>query len=279
MVPDAENVLQQWSNYAESGCGDEWLKKGGVYLEYGGDTCSAQLREDEFPYTGWAGFFLNANTPEEYGQLAELAVRQRMRINTYVGGDIKAPLQALEGIAQRLPLKDLRIVFFYLVYATDDQIRRMGKLNIHATCAPFNHLCKRAVNLLEGPGPVEKVLPLRSLDNSNIPAAFSTDNLPINPMLTLWAAEARRDETTGRVLGTRERLGRRELLKGFTRHGATLSFDEARRGSLEVGKLADLIVLSDDPMEVPTEALREVKVLMTMVDGKIVYRNPGAIDF
>jgi|TARA_B100000315_G_scaffold228740_1_gene237760 hypothetical protein len=69
---------------------------------------------------------------------------------------------------------------------------------------------------------------------------------------------------------------REELLRAFTSHGAYLSFEEKQKGSLEAGMLADLIVLSEDPLKVSTEDLRDIEVLLTVVGGKVVYNKREA---
>ena len=272
---DAVRVMADWSAFAGPGFGDDWLKIGGVFLEYGGDRRLNRIRDREFPYTGWAGFFYKAHTPEEYRMLAELAVRHRLRIHTYVAEDVEAPLRILENLAQHIPLKDLRTVFVHLLFASRDQIRRMRQLNIHPTCIPFNHLFKRGVYLLDNPRQAAKAVPLRSLLKAGIPGALSTDNVPHNPMRILWAAEARKERTTGQVLGTQERIPREDLLRGFTSCAAYLSFEEEQKGSLVAGRLADLIILSENPLKVSTEELKNIEVLLTMVGGRIVHQKAG----
>ena len=78
-------------------------------------------------------------------------------------------------------------------------------------------------------------------------------------MRILWAAEARKERTTGQVLGTQERIPREELLRGFTSRAAYLSFEEEQKGSLVAGRLADLIILSANPLKVSTEELKNIE--------------------
>jgi predicted amidohydrolase YtcJ len=275
-ISDAERTMADWSPFGGAGFGDEWLKIGGVFLEYGGNRQSAKFCGKEFPYTGWAGFAYKCHTPEEYRDLARLAVRHRLRINTYVGEEFEGPLRVLEGLNRETPLKDLRTVFVHVLFATPSQIRRMRRLNIHATCIPLNHLWKRGLSLLQEPRKAARAVPLRSFQRARLPFALSTDNVPHNPLYILWAAEARKERTTGRVLGTGERISRGDLLRSFTQNGAHLSFEETQKGSLEVGKLADFVVLSEDPLRVPTDDLKDIEVLLTMVGGKVVHQKKGS---
>jgi len=70
-------------------------------------------------------------------------------------------------------------------------------------------------------------------------------------------------------------ITRAEALACATIHNAYLTFDEAKKGSLEPGKLADLAVLSADPLAVEEDDIREIRSLMTMVGGRMVYETPG----
>ena len=78
---------------------------------------------------------------------------------------------------------------------------------------------------------------------------------------------------TNEVLGLNQILTRMETLKAITMGGAYFSFDEGRRGSLEVGKLADLAVLSDDYLTVPADKISELYSVLTMVGGQEVYSS------
>jgi predicted amidohydrolase YtcJ len=80
-----------------------------------------------------------------------------------------------------------------------------------------------------------------------------------------------RETQTGRIVGPDERVSVTDALRMFTYNGAWVSFDEHKRGSLEVGKLADLAVLSEPLLNVPKEKIRDVKVDMTFIDGEKLY--------
>ena len=79
---------------------------------------------------------------------------------------------------------------------------------------------------------------------------------------------------SGRVFGPEEKLTREEALRAYTALGAYLTFEEDSKGSLEPGKVADLIVLSADPLTVPDEAILDLDVLATYIDGQRVFSRP-----
>jgi predicted amidohydrolase YtcJ len=102
--------------------------------------------------------------------------------------------------------------------------------------------------------------------------AFSSDNLPIGPMVGLYAAVTRKGPS-GRVHGAEEAISRPLAIRMYTANTAFLSWEEKVKGTLEPGRLADMIVLDRDPLTVPAEQLLETKVDMTFVGGKLVYER------
>jgi predicted amidohydrolase YtcJ len=102
--------------------------------------------------------------------------------------------------------------------------------------------------------------------------AFGSDNLPIGPMVGLYAAVTRKGES-GKVYGPEESVGIKEAITMYTRNGAFLTREEKLKGTLEAGKLADMIVLPDDPLSMPADKLLGLKVDMTIVGGRILYER------
>jgi hypothetical protein len=98
---------------------------------------------------------------------------------------------------------------------------------------------------------------------------------PVVPYPPLWTIYhfVTRDTISGGVLGKEQRISREEALRMSTINGAYLNFEEKVKGSLEPGKVADLVVLSDDIMTCPEERIRDMNILLTMVGGKIVYQQ------
>jgi predicted amidohydrolase YtcJ len=102
--------------------------------------------------------------------------------------------------------------------------------------------------------------------------AFGSDNLPIGPMVGLYAATTRKGES-GKVYGPGEAVSIRDAITMYTRSGAFLTREEKLKGTLEPGKLADMIVLPADPLNIAPEKLLALKVDMTIVGGRIVYQR------
>ena len=100
--------------------------------------------------------------------------------------------------------------------------------------------------------------------------AFGSDNLPIGPMVGLYAAVTRKGES-GKVYGASEAVSIKDAITMYTRNGAFLTREEKLKGTLEAGKLADMIVLPEDPLSIAPEKLLGLKVDMTIVGGRILY--------
>ncbi len=123
-----------------------------------------------------------------------------------------------------------------------------------------------------GPERVRWSYPGKSyLENGIIEAAGSDVAVtPLSPWWGIWSAVVRIDLATGDVIAPEERLTILEALRLYTLNGAYAGFEEKEKGSLEVGKLADFIIVDRDVLSVPSDQLKDVKVLETFVGGKLL---------
>jgi predicted amidohydrolase YtcJ len=113
-------------------------------------------------------------------------------------------------------------------------------------------------------------MPLKSLIAAGVRVGLETDNAPPSLWHTICHVVARRDRFGNEVVPAAEKLTRLEALRAATLGSAALMFRENEIGSLEPGKLADLAVLSADPMTCDEDAIPAIVSEMTMVGGKIV---------
>ena len=114
--------------------------------------------------------------------------------------------------------------------------------------------------------------PLRSPMDHGVFVALSSDILPIGPMVGLYAAVTRKG-ASGAVFAPDERLTMEEAIIGYTRNGAYITFEEDIKGTLEPGKLADMVVLSDDLLTIDHERILDVVVEKTIVGGRVVFER------
>jgi predicted amidohydrolase YtcJ len=111
-------------------------------------------------------------------------------------------------------------------------------------------------------------MPFRSLLAAGVTVALSADGHPQNPLYGIMGSVWRKTEQ-GNPLGEAESVSVMEALRAYTRTSAYSLFEEDRRGSLEAGKVADLIVLDRDIRSIPPEQIKDVQVLLTIKDGRI----------
>ena len=95
---------------------------------------------------------------------------------------------------------------------------------------------------------------------------------PYNPFLAMQTAITRRTES-GKVIGPQQQISREEALRMFTIDAAWMSFDETRKGSIEVGKFGDLAILTGDFLATPESELNKLRAKVTIVGGKVVYER------
>ena len=121
----------------------------------------------------------------------------------------------------------------------------------------------------------DHIVPMNTLREAGTTVSLGTDNVPISLWLPVQQTIVRKDYKTGRQVGMKQALSRMEALRCATQNGSWLSFDEAKKGSLEAGKYADLAVLSADPLTVAEDKVSETTALMTMVGGRTMHETPG----
>ena len=114
--------------------------------------------------------------------------------------------------------------------------------------------------------------PLRTPLDHGIFMSLSSDILPLGPMVGLYGAVTRKG-MSGTVYGANEKLTMEEAIRGYTAHGAHFTWEEDVKGTLEPGKLADMIVLSDDLLAIDPERVLDVEVEMTVLGGSVVYEK------
>jgi hypothetical protein len=104
--------------------------------------------------------------------------------------------------------------------------------------------------------------------------AAGTDSpvTPYYPFPSLWTSIARRTEVKGTQMGTEQKVQREEAIKMYTINGAYLTFEEDIKGSLEPGKLADMIILDRDIMTCPEDDIKDIKILQTFLGGESIYK-------
>ncbi len=161
-----------------------------------------------------------------------------------------------------------------------DLVKRMRSLGVVAVVQPHFIISDWWVVERVGPSRAPWVYAFRTLLLADVPLAFSTDAPvePVNPWLTVYAAVTRgKNEGISLYEYTKkERLPIGAAIDCYTRGSAYAIFEEGHLGEIRIGSFADLIVVEQDPFTMDPKELKELKVLLTMVGGKVVFHDPSA---
>ncbi len=197
------------------------------------------------------------------------------------GGGVDVLLSALEEVDKVSPISSKRFSVIHGNFYTPEAITKMAAMGVYADMQPA-WFFKDAdlLNQVLGEERMNTFHPYKSLMGAGIMVNGGSDHMvkldsytsinPYNPFVAMWSVVTRKTER-GSVYAPHEAISREQALKMYTINNAYASFEEDIKGSLEPGKLADLVVLSEDILTCPEENIKNIKALLTMVDGKVVY--------
>jgi len=276
-------LLDGWGAWlAGRGLGDDYLRIAGLYvlLEDDGDgprsPAENALRASASPYTGWAGFHYDAGLPR--ARLKEVLLEAARRDIRCVGltPDL---LDLYAEVDRQVPIGGKRWVLGHISLLSRDQIARARDLGLVLTTHTNRYIWRTGSRVLGEIGAEREgeISPLASLCDAGVRFALATDNVPVSMFHPIWQSIARLDRATGRAIAPAEKIGREDALRAATIDGAYLTFEENDKGSLEPGKLADLVALSDDPLRVDEARIKDIAAELVVVGGRTVYQRQGAV--
>lgn len=276
----------------KAGSGDEWLKMGPLKIVADGGILAGTsfMRE---PYglgsrelygvddPGYRGFL--TLTPQQIKAAMSVGHSLGWQMVAHVTGDagVDTVLDAIEAAQKNQAVTGRRHTLVHAYFPTVETARRAARLNVPVDTQPAWYF-KDADALAEalGRSRVEHFIGLRTWLDAGVRTALNTDHMfgldpdsalnPFNPFLTMHVATSRQTEG-GQVFGAGETVTREQALRMMTIDAAYLSFDEGNRGSIEVGKLGDLVVLSDHILTCPQERVRHIRPAYTVVGGKVIF--------
>jgi len=198
------------------------------------------------------------------------------QIHMHMNGDAAADqaLAAIEKAVAKHGMHDHRPVFVHATYLRDDQIAKLKKYGAIPSFLTSGLLPGGdAVVRMWGEDRAGQSMAARTMLEEGIPFTFSHD-APVSPqpwILTLVACGVNRRTPSGRVIGPDQRISPYAALRAVTATAAWQIKEEKAKGTLEPGKLADLVILEKNPLTVPIDAIHEVVVLETIKEGKTVF--------
>lgn len=180
-------------------------------------------------------------------------------------------LDAFEAAQRDNPRSDTRHRIEHCQTAREDQLDRMKKLGVTPSffVAHVYYWGDRHSNLFLGPERAARISPLASALRRGLRFTLHNDTpvTPVDPLHLVWCA-VNRVTRAGAVLGPDQRIAALAALRAVTIDAAWQNFDETSRGSIEPGKIADLVILAENPLAVPPVRIRDIAILETFLAGR-----------
>jgi len=207
-------------------------------------------------------------TQKKLNRLVSKAHKAGLQLAVHAIGDraIESVVKAFKKALKEFPREDHRHRIEHCSVLNPRLIKHMKSLDLIASLQPHFVVSDFWIADRLGKARALWVYPFKRLLHEGLILASGSDCPvdPVNPLLGIWAAVAKKSFSG-------ESLAVEEALRTYTLNAAYASFEENKKGIIDVGKFADLAILSDDLFNIPPDEIKGVVVEMTIVDGKIVY--------
>jgi predicted amidohydrolase YtcJ len=221
--------------------------------------------------------------PDVFKRIVKNLNRAGRQLSFHVVGDaaIDLALDAIEEALADTPRADHRHRLEHVCIPTPQAIQRIKQLGVTVALQPgFIYISGDAMLYAFGTDRMQTAIPVKSFLDAGVPVGFGSDYpevLEISPQIALWSAVNRLSDT-GKQLTPNERVTIQQALRAHTIGSAYLGFEENEKGSIEVGKYADFTVWSGDLYTVPAMQIKDLRAVMTIINGKVVNRL-GDVNF
>jgi predicted amidohydrolase YtcJ len=267
-----ERLIGGWAHQlAGAGIGDDMLRLSGIITEIGRTPDNA-VRAQAAPYTGWAGFNYDMGLERERAKEMLIACA---RNGIRAIGIWPNMLDLYAEVNEVVPIRDLRWVLGHIAVLSREHVSKIRDLGLVLTTHTNRYIYKEG-HLLQARNSLpdeDSISPLRWLEEAGVTYALATDNVPVSMFYPMWQAVSRQSLYTQQMVGERQAISRESAIRAATNAGAYLTMTEKDAGAIEVGKLADLAVLTADPLTVDLPALKDVASELTLVGGKVVHEG------
>ena len=261
----------------ETGFGDEWIRFGATSEHTVDGSFSERTMALSIPYPGVTPPYKGniTETQDDLNAWIERVHRAGIQTNCHANGDvaIDMTLTAFERAQKAFPRTDARPKITHCTLINDGLIRRMKALNV--VPAPFTSYAYYNSDKFHfyGEELMKRCMAYRTFLDAGIVAAAGSDFSPgpFDPRMAIQGMVTRTG-WNGETWGANQRVSVEEALKINTINGAYNSHEEAIKGSITPGKLADFVVLSDDLFTVSQDKIKDLEIVRTVVGGKTVYQ-------
>ena len=272
-----------------------WLRGIKFFLDGGMLTGSAYMREPwgvskVYSITDPNYRGLRFVPPGKTYAILRLALRHGLQPTAHSVGDgaVHALIDAYDEINDEFRVRDMRPCITHSNFMSPEAVQRMAEIGIVADLQPA-WLERDGATLLKqfGEARLRYFQPYKSLRDAGVIVGGGSDHMqkigdmrsinPYNPFFGMWIALTRQPRWTDAVLQPEQRITRHDAIRLYTANNAYITFTEKEKGSMEVGKLADLIVLDRDILECPVEEVKQIQVERTYLGGKLVHEAGSAL--
>jgi predicted amidohydrolase YtcJ len=259
-----------------TGFGDEWVRIGGV-KQYADGSISERTAWLSQPYIGMGDYHgLKVSSRGELYENGRRAHAAGWQLATHANGDLAIDeiLGVYEQIHRELPKADPRFRIEHCTLLNDSLLQRMKALNVIPV--PFSGYVYFHGDVMHfyGEERTRNMFPMRGFLDHGLRPTDSSDYTasPSDPMMWL-RSQVTRTDMQNNVWGANQKISLAEAIRCGTVNGAYASFEENIKGAIEPGKVADLVVLAEDPFKSDPLALNRISVERTMAGGKWVYES------
>jgi predicted amidohydrolase YtcJ len=274
--PDQPMIDAMIANGWRTGFGDEWIRLGATSEHTVDGSFSERTMTIRAGYPGRVpAYHGNVTTTQaDLDVWVERVWRAGIQPNCHTNGDVAIDmyLNSLERAQRLFPRRDVRPKFTHATLADDALIARMKAVD--GVPAPFTSYAYYNPDKFKfyGEALMRHMMPYRSYLNAGIRVAGGSD-FPPGPFAPLMGIQGMVTRTgwNGETWGANQRIGVDDALKVFTWNGAYNSHEEHLKGSIAAGKLADFVVLADDPHTVDPGKLKDIQVVRTVAGGRTTY--------
>jgi predicted amidohydrolase YtcJ len=260
----------------KTGFGDDWIRLGATFEHTVDGSFSERTLAWSKPFPG--------RTPPYYGNLVEdqpalnawveRVHRARIDVNCHANGDVAIgnALTAMERAQKLFPRPEARFKLTHCTLVNDDLVRRIKALDATPACFTTYAYYNSDKFGFYGPDFMAHAMAFRSFLDAGVNAAAGSDFYP-GPFAPLMGMQGMVTRTgwNGETWGANQRVTAAEALRINTFNGAYAAREETLKGSITAGKLADFVVLADDPTAIAPEKIKDIQVVRTVVGGTATY--------
>jgi predicted amidohydrolase YtcJ len=276
--------LSTWERLRDTvqarGTGDEWLRIGALkgFVDGSLGSHTAAMLEPFTDAPNDRGLFVN--TPDDLYAWTSGADKAGLHVMIHAIGDraIRTLLDTYERVATENGPRDRRFRMEHAQHIAPADMPRFGTLGVIASMQPYHAIDDgRWADRVIGPERAKGTYAFRSLVDSGATLAFGSDWFvaPPTPLEGIYAAVTRRtlDDRNPGGWVPEQKITVEEALRAYTMGSAMASFEETRKGSLVRGKLADLVLIDRDLTTIAPESIRDARITMTVVGGRVVFER------